>query len=125
MSSPGQHLAFPFRIGTDGRSVTANTLDDQVLQELQQLILTNLGERLFLPQFGGGLTRLLFEGADSNTASIAQATLTQEIQTWLAGRVDLKNVSVSASGSELSVTIAYQVAGSTSTVQAVFQRSSP
>jgi phage baseplate assembly protein W len=123
--SAAQHLAFPFGVGKDGRTLTADTLDAQVLQELEQLVLTNPGERLFLPTFGGGATRLLFESTDENTISIAKATLTQAIQTWLAGRVDLKNVTVSSNGSAISILITYQVAGTTSTVQAVFQRSSP
>lgn len=125
MSSAGRHLAFPFRIGGDGRTVTADTLPVQVLQELEQLVLTNPGERLFLPDFGGGASRLLFEAADANTASVAQATLTNAIRTWLAGRVDLQNVTVTATGSTINITVQYQVAGTTSTVQAVFQRSNP
>lgn len=98
MSAFARSLAFPFRVGQDGRSVTADTVDAQVLQELEQLVLTNPGERLFLPDFGGGVTRLLFEAADANTASVAQATLTQAIHNWLAQRVNLQSVSVSASG---------------------------
>jgi phage baseplate assembly protein W len=125
MNSAGQHLAFPFGIGADGRTATADTLADQVLQELEQLVLTNPGERLFLPTFGGGATRLLFEAADANTAAVAQATLTQAIQTWLAGRVQLQSVNVAASGSALTITIVYQVAGGTSSVQAVFQSGGP
>ncbi len=121
--STGRHLSFPFGIAKDGRTLTAGTLDAEVLQELEQLVLTNPGERLFLPAFGGGVTRLLFESTDENTVSIAKATLTQAIQTWLAGRVNLQNVDVSSSGSAISIVITYQVAGATSTVQAVFQRS--
>ena len=125
MSTVARSLAFPFRVGQDGRSVSADTLEAQVLQELEQLVLTNPGERLFVPDFGGGVTRLLFEAADANTASVAQATLTQAIRNWLAQRVDLQSVSVTASGPTISVTIVYQPAGSSSTVQAVFQRSAP
>lgn len=125
MSTAGQHLAFPFAIGNNGRARTADTLAEQVLEELEQLVLTTPGERLFLPAFGGGAARLLFESTDENTISLAQATLTQAIQNWLAGRVNLQGVSVSASGSAISITITYQVAGSISTVQAVFQRSIP
>ncbi len=123
MNSVARSLAFPFRVGSDGRTVSADTLDAQVLQELEQLVLTNLGERLFLPDFGGGVNRLLFESIDANTASVAQATLTQAIQNWLATRVNLQSVKVSTDGSAISITILYQPAGSTSTVQAVFQRS--
>jgi phage baseplate assembly protein W len=123
--SEGRHLAFPFGIGSDGRSLSVDTRDKQVLQELEQLVLTNPGERLFLPAFGGGATRLLFESTDDNTISIAKATLTQAIQTWLADRVNLLSVDVSSSGSMMSIVITYQVVGSASTSQAVFQRSSP
>jgi hypothetical protein len=121
--STGRHLSFPFGIGKDGRTLSPGTPDAEVLQELEQLVLTNPGERLFLPAFGGGVTRLVFESTDENTVSLAKATLTQAIQTWLAGRVNLQNVDVSSSGSEISIVITYQVAGTTSTVQAVFQRS--
>lgn len=123
--SIGKQLAFPFSIGTDGRSATVSTLDAQVLGELEQLVLTNPGERLFLPAFGGGASRLLFEAADSNSALLAKATLTQAIQNWLAGRVVLQAVDVSVSGSAIAISISYQVAGSTSTAQAVFQRVGP
>ena len=36
----GRHLAFPFRIGTDGRTATPSSLDDNVRGELIQLLLT-------------------------------------------------------------------------------------
>jgi hypothetical protein len=124
MSSAGSHLAFPFSVGVHGRSLTADVLADQVLQELTQLVLTDPGERLFLPLFGGGARRLLFEGIDESTASLAQATLTQAIQNWMGGRAILQNVQVTVNGSALSIAITYQVAGSSGSVQAIFQRNS-
>jgi Bacteriophage baseplate protein W len=124
MSSAGSHLAFPFAVGSHGRALSADTLADQVLQELTQLVLTDPGERLFLPLFGGGARRLLFEGIDESTASLAQATLTQAIQNWMGGRATLQNVQVTLNGSAIFITITYQVAGTTGSVQAVFQRNS-
>lgn len=124
MSGVGSHLAFPFGVGPHGRSLTADTLPDQVLQELTQLVLTDPGERLFLPLFGGGARRLLFEGIDESTASLAQVTLTQSIQNWLGGRAILQNVQVTVNSSALFITITYQVAGTSGSVQAVFQRNS-
>jgi phage baseplate assembly protein W len=123
--SPAPSLAFPFAVGTDGRARCVSTLADQVLQELEQLVLTDPGERLFLPDFGGGANRLLFEAADAGTASVAQATLTQAIQRWLAGRANLQSLSVTTQDSTIRITIIYQVAGATSSVQAVFQRNGP
>jgi len=122
MSSAGSNLAFPFGVGPHGRSLTADVLADQVLQELTQLVLTDPGERVFLAEFGGGARRLLFEGIDESTASLAQATLTQAIQNWMGGRAVLQNVQVITSGSSISIGITYQVAGQSGSVQAVFQR---
>ena len=87
-----------------------------------QLILTDPGERVFLAEFGGGARRLLFEGIDESTASLAQATLTQAVQNWMGNRATLQNVQVTTSGSTISITITYQVAGQTGSTQAVFQR---
>lgn len=122
MSTAGSHLAFPFSVGPHGRVATADTLPDQVLQELMQLILTDPGERVFLAEFGGGARRLLFEGIGESTASLAQATLTQAVQNWMGNRATLQNVQVTTSGSTISITITYQVAGQTGSTQAVFQR---
>ena len=63
----GRHLAFPFRIGTDGRSVAPANLDEHVRGEILQLLLTNAGERPFLPSLGGNLRRLVFQGNDEVT----------------------------------------------------------
>ena len=56
----GRHMAFPFRIADDGRTATPASLDDHVRGEIIQLLLTNPGERVFLPAFGAGLRRLVF-----------------------------------------------------------------
>jgi phage baseplate assembly protein W len=122
LSAAGSHLAFPFAVGLHGRSATADTLADQVLQELTQLVLTDPGERVFLAEFGGGARRLLFEGIDESTASLAQATLTQAVQNWLGNRATLQQVKVETSASTISITIQYQPVGQTGSVQAVFQR---
>ncbi len=121
-ASAGKHLSFPFGIGNDGRALSADTLEEQVRQELMQLVLTNPGERLFLPEFGGGARRLLFAGLDETTTTLARAMLTQAIQTWLAGRAVLQQLDVTAANSTILITITYQVAGTNTTVQAVFQR---
>jgi phage baseplate assembly protein W len=110
-------------MGPQGRMQSPLTRDDEILEELKQLVLTDPGERLFLPAFGGGVNRLLFEGADINTAVLAQATLTQAIQKWLAGRVHLNSVSVTANDSTIEVVIVYQIPGSAERIRAVFQRS--
>ena len=125
MTRPGRHLSFPFRIAADGRAATADTLDQQALEELVQLILTNQGERLFLPQFGGGARRLLFEGINEATATMSRTMITQAIQQWLPGRVILNQLNVTVNDTTIQIDLKYQVAGSSQIRQAIFQRSAP
>jgi phage baseplate assembly protein W len=61
--SNGRHLAFPFRIGSDGRTAAPENDGSHVRDELLQLLLTSPAERLFLPEFGGGVRKLVFEPA--------------------------------------------------------------
>lgn len=124
-SSAGRHLSFPFRVAANGRAATADTMAQQALEELVQVILTNQGERLFLPDFGAGARRLLFEGITDTTATMSRTMITQAVQEWLAGRVTLNQLNVTVNDTTISIAITYQVPGSDQIKQAIFQRSAP
>ena len=117
----GRHMAFPFRIGDDGRTATPASLDDHVRGEIIQLLLTNPGERLFLPAFGAGLRRLVFERNDDATAGMAKAVLTRNLSRWLGQRVDVQMLDVTAQESTLSVDLSYRVIATGETRQLRFQ----
>ena len=118
----GKHLAFPFRIGNDGRAKTVSTLDEHVHDEIIQLILTNQGERPFLVDFGGGVRRMVFESADEATGAVAKATLTQAINRWLGHRVVLEYVDVKVENTTINVDVRYRLAGTEDTRTLRFQR---
>lgn len=118
----GKHLSFPFRVGGDGRMATVSTLDEHVRDEIVQLILTNLGERAFLVEFGGGVRRLVFESADDATAAMAKAQITQAITRWLGHRVTLEYMDVRIEDSSILVDIRYRLAGTEDTRVLRFQR---
>ena len=118
----GKHLSFPFRIGSDGRMAAVNTLEEHVRDEIVQLILTNLGERPFLVDFGGGVRRLVFEAANDATAAMAKAGITQAINRWLGHRVTLEYINVEVENSTITVDIRYRLAGSEDTRVLRFQR---
>ena len=107
----GRHLSFPFRIGTDGRTVAVTTLDEHVRDELIQLLLTNPGERVFLPELGGGARRLLFEPADEATRGMTKAMITQAISKWLGHRITLEDLSIQIDHATIQVEIRYRLAG--------------
>jgi hypothetical protein len=84
-------------------------VDDHVRGEVIQLLLTSPGERPFLPAFGGGLRRMVFEPIDQVTAGLTKAVLTQALQRWLAERVEVLQLEVQADGAALIVDLRYRV----------------
>lgn len=121
-SSAGRHLSFPFRIAANGRAASADTLDRQALEELVQLLLTNQGERLFVPDFGANARRLLFEGISDTTATLSRTMITQAVQEWIPNRVTLTQLNITINGTAIEIDVYYQVAGSDQIRQAIFQR---
>jgi hypothetical protein len=117
----GRHLTFPFHIAADGRTATPETLSDHVRGEIIQLLLTNLGERPFLPSFGGGVRRLVFEANDDVTAGIAKATISQAMSFWLQDRVELLVLNVSSDDSTLNIDLSYKIVSSGEEKQVRFQ----
>ena len=124
MSAPdGPHLSFPFRIGPDGRTVQVRSLTEHVRDEIVQLILTSPGERLFLPEFGGGARRLVFEPASEATQAMAKAMLSQAFDRWLANRATIEELKVLVEESTITVDISYRLAGTPDLRILRFQRS--
>ena len=118
----GKHLSFPFRIGRDGRTSCVSTMEEHVKEELIQLILTNPGERPFLPEFGGGVRRMVFEGIYDTTAGMTKATITQAISHWLGHRIVLDDLQVAVENETIEVEIKYRIAGTEDIRVMKFQR---
>ncbi|HEX8180459.1 MAG TPA: GPW/gp25 family protein [Pyrinomonadaceae bacterium] len=121
-ATSGRHLSFPFRMGRDGRTANALTLEDHVRDELIQLLLTNPGERLFQPEFGGGVRRLVFENTDETTGAMAKAVVTQAISRWLGQRVTLETLNVTVENEKIEIDLKYRIAGTEDTRILRFQR---
>jgi phage baseplate assembly protein W len=123
--SNGRHLACPFRIGSDGRTVAPASDAEQVRDELLQLLLTSPGERLFLPEFGGGVRKLVFEPASDVLRNVVKARITQALSRWLGQRltVDLIDVTWDDGAAVIEVTVKYRPAGSADSRVIKFQRS--
>jgi phage baseplate assembly protein W len=118
----GRHIAFPFRIGQDGRSEAPASLDDHVRGEIIQLLLTNPGERPFLPSFGAGVRRLVFERNDDVTAGIVKSVLAQNLSRWLGHRVTVDTLEVTADEATLAVDLRYRVVATGEARQIRFER---
>ena len=111
-SASGRHMAFPFRIGADGRTAAPADITDHVRGELIQLLLTAPGERPFLPSFGAGLKRLVFERNDPVAAGLANATVSRNLSAWLGQRVSVESLKVESVDSLLQVELSYRIVAS-------------
>jgi phage baseplate assembly protein W len=123
VSAPdGPHLSFPFRVGPDGRTEQVRTLDEHVRDELIQLLLTSPGERPFLPAFGGGARRLVFEGTGATTAAMAKAMISQALSRWLQERITVESLDVESAEETITVDLKHRIAGTEDQRQLRFQR---
>lgn len=117
----GNHLAFPFRVSTNGSMEKVTTVDEHVRQELIQLVLTDIGERLFLPEFGGGARGLLFKNIDEATSNVVKSTLVQSISKWLGHRIIVDELEITSEEEKLNIDIKYRLAGTEDIRELIFQ----
>jgi phage baseplate assembly protein W len=95
MTDPGQlygrGIAFPPRI-ENGR-VAFSAGPDNIRENLEVILLTELGERLFRPGFGAGLEGFLFRPNTVATRRLVQERVEQAVTRW-EPRVRLDGVTV-------------------------------
>jgi phage baseplate assembly protein W len=120
--SNGRHLAFPFRIGPDGRTAGPASDAEHVRDELVQLLLTNPGERLFVPDFGGGVRKLVFEPTSDVLRGVTRARITQALSRWLAQRLTVERLEVEFAGERVEIEVTYRPVGSADARIVRFQR---
>jgi len=86
--------AFPFRIDAASRQAAQAGYADHVEQMIRQVLLTDPGERIDLPDFGCGVRRLVFAPHSDALDATTQLLVTQGLGRWLAGQIDVKRVAV-------------------------------
>jgi phage baseplate assembly protein W len=102
------NLDFPLHF--DGRGRTALTGEaDHIRDMIEQLLFTNPGERVNRPDFGSGLLQLIFAPNSPELAATVQFTLQAAIQTWLGDVIELRDLTVSAVDSILTIDLRYAI----------------
>jgi phage baseplate assembly protein W len=87
------YLAFPLRITPDG-GATSNRVD-HIHEQIEQVLFTTPGERVFRPEFGAGVQRLVFEPNNQALAAVLTRRLQSSLQAALEGEVDPKSLQIS------------------------------
>jgi phage baseplate assembly protein W len=86
------YMSFPFRVGPDGPRLSARAA--HVREQIEQVLLTDPGERIFRPNHGAGLRTLAFEPMGSPLWAVTQKRLVAALMDTLAGEVDPKTIDV-------------------------------
>ena len=90
-------LSFPLRADDNNDfALTKNSLE-QANHNLKCLLLTNLGERVALPEFGSGLLALCFEPDDGSLDEKIRTEVNRAVSLWLS-YINIKNVSTFTDG---------------------------
>jgi hypothetical protein len=105
ITGAARFLKYPYSVGGSGTPNTT-TADDHLRDLILQVLFTNPGERVNLPEFGVGAQRLVFEPSDLVLRSSAQFLISTNLQRWLGDRIKVEQVNVtSVEGDESTVMI--------------------
>lgn len=106
----GKGISFPPGIGADGRIIWSEG-EENIRESIKVILLTELNERLYLPNFGGGLNKFLFEPNTATTRQLIRDRITKALAEW-EPRIAVQSVSVEPDTQDLqtaNVTINYKL----------------
>jgi Bacteriophage baseplate protein W len=102
------NIDFPFHFDSSGR--TASTTDsDHIRDMVEEVLFTNPGERVNLPDFGSGLLQMVFAPNSVELASALQFTTKAALQRYLGDLIDLDQLTVTADDATLTVVVMYVI----------------
>lgn len=115
------NIAFPVHVSNHGRLATSDG-DEHIADMIEQLLFTDLGERVNRPDFGCSIRQLVFEGARGQLAAATEALVHAALQRWLGDRISINGVSVAADVAMLEITVDYTVIRTGRRAKARFSR---
>jgi len=105
-----QAASFDYPYDIDHRGRTAATdYGDHVRDMIEQLLMTDPGERVNRPDFGGGLRQLVFAPNSPELAATLGFTLRAAIQLWLGDVLEIQALDVEAQESKLVISLTYVI----------------
>ncbi len=103
-------LSFPFRVGPTGPALSRGA--QHVREQIEQVLFTTPGERVFRPDFGAGVKTLTFEPNDGPLWEVTRSRILASLGVALRGDVQPNglDVIVDGTGERLEVVVSYQLA---------------
>ena len=100
------YLDFPFDFDGSGRAARTSP-DDHVRDMIYQLLFTNPGERVNLPDFGCGLLQMVFRPNSQALAAATQLLVQGALQQWLGEVISVQQLDVNSIDERLEITLVY------------------
>jgi uncharacterized protein len=100
----GRGLSFPPRVGADGRMVWS-VGEQNIRESIRVILMTQINERIRLPEFGGNLATFLFEPNTVTTRSLLRDQITRALARW-EPRITVDSVSVESDPNDAEAAIA-------------------
>lgn len=116
------HIAFPYHIGADARSMAASDAE-HVRDMIEMLLFTHPGERVMRPDFGSGLLQTVFAPNSMELAATLQLTVQAALSQWLGDLIELHGVEVRSDQNILRASVRYRLRSSGEIVTDDFSRS--
>ncbi|WP_146658336.1 GPW/gp25 family protein [Enhygromyxa salina] len=108
MRTPIRALHHPVQDDVAGKRLRVETdYPDYVQQLIEQVLLTNPGERIYKPEFGAGIRRLVHSPITAATATLAQTMIYNALSETLGDLIRVDDVQVENVDARLNVAIVY------------------
>ncbi|MCL2177865.1 MAG: GPW/gp25 family protein [Proteobacteria bacterium] len=103
-------LKFPFHVGENGPEFSKRAA--HVRSQIEQVLMTLPGERVFRPNFGIGVKQLVFEPNTSVLWDVTRNRLISALMEALRGEVDPSTLQaeVTGEGEKLNILVSYTLA---------------
>jgi phage baseplate assembly protein W len=101
-----EYLDFPLDFDGSGRA-TRTDPDDHVRDMIYQLLFTNPGERVDLPDFGCGVLQMVFRPNSDAAAAASQLLIQGALQQWLNDVISIQHLEVNPVDERLEITLVY------------------
>lgn len=86
----GAGLAFPLRVNVQG-GVQLSSAEPNIEESIVIILRTDLGERVYRPNFGSRLSELVFEPMNTKTLILIRLYVEEALEMW-EPRINLKQV---------------------------------
>ena len=100
------NITFPYQFDSHGRTAVSD-IDSHIRELLMMLLMTNPGERVNRPDFGGGLAGMVFAGNRPDLQNTLKFLCQGAIVKYLGHLIDLRNLEVTPNDETLTVQVTY------------------